>query len=164
MEAQRAIEHVHYSHEIGASRSFEEAVPEEVLERKVRIHLNDANADVHPGASQICDAVNNDCDHPAWPELTGTNEADDDGDGFSECAGDCDHASAAIGPHAVELPGNRIDENLGVLLCDPDAEYRSRGELIQCVSRTCRDLMSEGLATREQCRDLHHAVTGKPSR
>ena len=33
--AQEAIERVYYSHQIGAERSFEEAVPRERLERKV---------------------------------------------------------------------------------------------------------------------------------
>src|SRR5262245_32401783 len=42
--AQAAIEKVYYSHQIGASRSFEEAVPRAVLERKVRIYLKQSVA------------------------------------------------------------------------------------------------------------------------
>lgn len=49
---------------------------------------DDANAATYPGAPQICDGANNDCDHPAWPLLVGTNEADNDSDGLTECAGD----------------------------------------------------------------------------
>ncbi|MBI4242205.1 MAG: hypothetical protein HY613_10840 [Candidatus Rokubacteria bacterium] len=37
--AQRAIERVYYAHQIGATRPFEEAVPPEVVERKVRTYL-----------------------------------------------------------------------------------------------------------------------------
>jgi len=37
--AQEAIERVHYSHQQGATRPFEEAVPRAVLERKVRTYL-----------------------------------------------------------------------------------------------------------------------------
>ena len=33
--AQKAIERVYYSHQIGVERSFEEAVPRDLLERKV---------------------------------------------------------------------------------------------------------------------------------
>mgnify|MGYP001814380340 CR=1 FL=1 len=63
-------------------------------------HLCDADCDdgdpsVYPGALQACDAKNNDCLHPAWPELSGTNETDDDGDGSSECSGDCNDEDAA---------------------------------------------------------------------
>ena len=44
VEAQEAIERVYYSHQIGATRSFEEAVPREVLERKVRRYLKQSLA------------------------------------------------------------------------------------------------------------------------
>jgi len=39
VEAQEAIERVYYSHQIGVTRPFEEAVPREVLEKKVRTYL-----------------------------------------------------------------------------------------------------------------------------
>ncbi len=127
------------------------------------LDCDDADPDVHPGAEQICDGVNNDCSHPTWPGLSETNEADKDDDLVSECSGDCNDTDASIGPHAVELPGNRIDEDCdGVHLCDPDAEYGSRGEFNQCIRRACRDLMSEGLVTREQCRGIHQETIGKP--
>src|SRR6185503_16497593 len=57
---------------------------------------DDTRASVHPGALQICDGLNNDCSHPSWPALTGTNEADDDADTFSECQGDCDDTRASV--------------------------------------------------------------------
>jgi hypothetical protein len=65
---------------------------------------DDSNASVHPGAPQSCgDGLNNDCEHPDWPNLSNTNEADDDGDGFSECAGDCDDGSNTVYPDAPEI-------------------------------------------------------------
>jgi hypothetical protein len=39
VRAQERIERVYYSHQIGATRQFEEAVPRQVLERKVRTYL-----------------------------------------------------------------------------------------------------------------------------
>jgi hypothetical protein len=57
---------------------------------------DDTNADVYQWAPQICDGVNNQCNDPAWPSLAGTNEADDDGDGLSECAGDCDDGEMLV--------------------------------------------------------------------
>jgi N-acetylneuraminic acid mutarotase len=44
IKAQEAIERVYYSHQIGATRPFEEAVPREVLERKVRTYLKQSEA------------------------------------------------------------------------------------------------------------------------
>jgi N-acetylneuraminic acid mutarotase len=44
VKAQEAIERVYYSHQLGATRSFEEAVPREVLETKVRTYLKQSAA------------------------------------------------------------------------------------------------------------------------
>ncbi len=44
VEAQRAIERVYYSHQTGATIPFEEAVPDSVLERKVRTYLKQSVA------------------------------------------------------------------------------------------------------------------------
>jgi hypothetical protein len=37
----------------------------------------------------------NNCSRAFWPDPTGTNEGDDDFDGFSECQGDCNDADAS---------------------------------------------------------------------
>src|SRR5262245_26537840 len=44
VRAQEAIERVYYAHQIGASLSFEEAVPHAVIEKKVRIYLKQSAA------------------------------------------------------------------------------------------------------------------------
>src|SRR5438093_5469531 len=44
VKAQEAIERVYYSHQIGATRPYEEAVPREVLERKVGTYLKQSAA------------------------------------------------------------------------------------------------------------------------
>src|SRR6266446_1620136 len=44
VNAQEAIERVYYSHQIGATKSFEEAVPRASLERKVRTYLEESAA------------------------------------------------------------------------------------------------------------------------
>jgi hypothetical protein len=51
----------------------------------------------------VCDGVNNDCDHSAWPFLWDTNEFDDDDDGMTECAGDCNDAVTTIYLGATEV-------------------------------------------------------------
>ncbi|HMC83380.1 MAG TPA: hypothetical protein VKL61_09125, partial [Candidatus Polarisedimenticolia bacterium] len=44
VKCQEVIERVYYSHQIGATRSFEEAVPRQVLEHKVRTYLKQSMA------------------------------------------------------------------------------------------------------------------------
>ena len=44
VEAQRAIDRVYYSHQVGTTRSFEQAVPEEVIRGKVRTYLKKSAA------------------------------------------------------------------------------------------------------------------------
>jgi len=61
---------------------------------------DDEDPALHPGASEVLNGVDDDCD-----ELVdeGTPAYDDDGDGFTEFGGDCDDANEAIHPGAEEL-------------------------------------------------------------
>ena len=52
---------------------------------------------IYPGAPQLCDGLNNECDDPGWPVVP-ANEIDDDTDGYSECGGDCDDADPQRSP------------------------------------------------------------------
>ncbi|MCF8244873.1 MAG: hypothetical protein K9J37_09110 [Saprospiraceae bacterium] len=67
---------------------------------------NDANATIFPGATELCDGLDNDCDG-----TVPADEVDGDNDFFSACEGDCNDADSSIFPGATEIPNNGIDED-----------------------------------------------------
>jgi hypothetical protein len=60
---------------------------------------------VHPGATEVCDGVDTDCDGALGP-----SEDDDDHDGAARCQGDCDDADPAVRPGATEVCNGRDDD------------------------------------------------------
>jgi hypothetical protein len=70
------------------------------------LDCNDANASQYPGAVEICDGLDNDCDG-----LVPDVETDGDGDGFDECAdGDCADDNSAQYPGATEFCNAEDDD------------------------------------------------------
>ncbi len=67
---------------------------------------DDMDHDNAPGNIEVCDGADNDCDGLPSPE-----ELDDDGDGWSECDGDCDDTTLLVHPEAEETAGDGIDSN-----------------------------------------------------
>ncbi len=66
---------------------------------------NDNNSAIHPGAAEICDGVDNNCDG-----IIPADEQDNDADGYRICDGDCDDTDPAINPGATEVC-NGIDDD-----------------------------------------------------
>jgi hypothetical protein len=66
---------------------------------------NDSNAAIHPGATEICNGTDDDCDGLMDEGF------DVDGDGYTSCNGDCNDNNAAINPGATENLCNGTDDN-----------------------------------------------------
>jgi hypothetical protein len=111
---------------------------------------DDARASVHPGAAEVCDGLDNDCNFLVDDGVTNTFYVDNDHDGFGDASAapmmacappagyvtsntDCDDANAAVHPGAPEMcDAAMVDEN-----CDGTANPPSRCACTSGASRPC---------------------------
>ena len=115
------------------------------------IDCNDHDSITYPGAPELCDGKDNDCDGTVPAE-----EVDGDGDGVSKCDGDCNDGDAFVNPSAYEIPGDNVDDNCDGSLgdCDPNGCWKNHGQFVRCVAHETDLLMDFGLLTQEEGDEL----------
>jgi len=101
---------------------------------------DDSNAAVNPGATEICDGIDNNCDGDTDEDVTVTFYRDNDGDNFGDpnntmqgCgippegwvlwAGDCNDNNVEVNILAQEVMGNGMDDNCNGLEDAADVRY-----------------------------------------
>jgi len=104
---------------------------------------DDARPDIHPGADEICDGVDNNCDgsidgQDAVDSLVWYGDGDGDGygadsslyigcaapEGYVSAAGDCDDSDGSVSPGAEELCADLLDND-----CDGETDQVSSAAL-----------------------------------
>jgi hypothetical protein len=73
---------------------------------------DDANPTINPGAPEVLNGLDDDCDGTIDEGLT---LLDVDGDGFTAAAGDCDDANPVVYPGATEI-ADGLDNNCDTVL------------------------------------------------
>ncbi len=94
---------------------------------------DDGNPNAFPGAAQICDSsLDNDCDG-----VTDPAESDDDGDGATECAGDCNDSDLAVNPNDDD--GDGVSTCAAIPDCDDNdaSNFPGNTELCDGLDNDC---------------------------
>ena len=113
---------------------------------------DDTNPSIHPGAVEICNLKDDDCDGSIDEGF------DQDGDGWTVCAGDCNNVNPQIHPGATEVC-NGIDDN-----CDGSIDEGSFPDTDGDNVRDCVDPDddNDGTADSEDCLPLDYRASGVP--
>ncbi len=100
-----------------------------------QVDCDDNDPSVHPGAVELCDGKDNNCD--SWRPPT---DVDSDGDGVPLCANDCDDFDPEVYPGAGEVCDDFKDNNCNWIVDEPG-----------CTSSGCTDGDADGYGAGPGC-------------
>jgi len=99
---------------------------------------------IYPGAAEICDGFDTDCDGEMLP-----TEIDEDGDGHLVCEDDCDDNNGQIHPDAEEIPYDGFDQD-----CDGEDLTDVDGDGVDGPDEDCDDTNPDAYpGAEENCYD-----------
>lgn len=117
------------------------------------IDCDDGNVSINPGATEVCNGVDDDCDESIDEGF------DVDGDGFTSCGGDCDDTNASVNPDADEVCSDGKDND-----CNGDTDCDDSNCVGDPACITCTDNDGDGYAVEGgscgpiDCDDIHAEV------
>jgi len=97
--------------------------------------FDDADAAVFPGALEVANGIDDDCDGIVDDN---TDVFDDDGDGFSEVAGDCDDTDPYFTPGLAELEDG-LDQDCDLVIDEGTNAYDDDGDGFSENAGDCDD-------------------------